>query len=73
MLFFCLFLCLHIVTHRPIARQRLGKQVPAGANARNNRTSFARQRISKCFLTIKAVFSEWSVQSGYKEVFSSIE
>jgi hypothetical protein len=41
---------------------------------RSNRTSIARQRISKhASLTIEAVFSAWSVQSGYKEVFSSIE
>jgi hypothetical protein len=37
-------------------------------------TSVARKRISKhASLTIEAVFSAWSVQSGYKEVFSSIE
>jgi hypothetical protein len=36
-----------IVTYRPIARQRPGKHTPAGANARNNRMSIARQRISK--------------------------
>jgi hypothetical protein len=30
-----------------IARQRLGKHIPVGANARNNKTSIARQRISK--------------------------
>jgi hypothetical protein len=35
------------VTYRLIARQRLGKHIPAGANARNDRTSIARQRISK--------------------------
>jgi hypothetical protein len=55
------FVC--IVTHRPIARQRLGKHIPAGAKARNNRTSTGRQRISKhASLTIEAVFSAWSVQ-----------
>jgi hypothetical protein len=27
----------YIVTYRPIAEQRLGKHIPAGANARNNR------------------------------------
>jgi hypothetical protein len=33
-----------------------------------------RQRISKhASLTIEAVFSAWSVQSGYEEVFSRIE
>jgi hypothetical protein len=43
--------------YRPIARQRLGKHVPAKANARNNRTFIARQRISKhASLTIEAVF-----------------
>jgi hypothetical protein len=46
------------VTHRPIARKRLGKHIPAGANARNNRIFIARQRISKhASLTINAVFS----------------
>jgi hypothetical protein len=38
---------INIVTYRPIARQRLGKRIPVGANARNNRTRIARQRISK--------------------------
>jgi hypothetical protein len=33
--------------YRPIAKRRLGKHTPAGANARNNMTSIARQRISK--------------------------
>jgi hypothetical protein len=37
----------HIVTYRTIARQRLGKHIPAEANARNNRTSTVSQRISK--------------------------
>jgi hypothetical protein len=37
----------YIVTYRPIARQLLGKPIPAEANARNNRTYIARQRISK--------------------------
>jgi hypothetical protein len=60
-----------IVTCIPIARQRLGKYIPAEANAINNRTSIARQRISKhAFLITEAVFSAWSVQSGYKEGFS---
>jgi hypothetical protein len=35
------------VTYRPVARQRLSKHTPAGANGRNNTTSTARQRISK--------------------------
>jgi hypothetical protein len=57
-----------------IARQRLGKHIAAGANALNGRTPFARQRISKhASLIIEALFSAWSVQSGYKEVFSSIK
>jgi hypothetical protein len=57
-----------------IARQRLGKRVPAGDNANNNRTSIATQRISKhASLTIEAVFSAWSVQSSYREVFSSVK
>jgi hypothetical protein len=34
----------------------------------------ARQRISKhSSLTIEAVFSAWFMQSGYKEVFSSMK
>jgi hypothetical protein len=37
----------YIVTYRTIARQRLGKHILAGANARNNRKSIARQRFSK--------------------------
>jgi hypothetical protein len=60
-----------IVTYRPIARQRLGKHIPAQAYARNNRTSTARQWISQhASLTIEAVFYAWSVQSGYKEEVS---
>jgi hypothetical protein len=56
----------------PIARQRLGKHIPAEANARNNRTSIARHRISKhASLTIEAMFSVWSVQIGCKEALSS--
>jgi flagellar biosynthesis/type III secretory pathway chaperone len=64
----------NIVTRLLIARQRVGKHIPAEANARNNRTSNARQRISKhASLTIEAVFSAWCLQSGYEEVFGSIE
>jgi hypothetical protein len=37
----------YIVTYRSMARQRLGKHILAEANVRNNRTSIARQRISK--------------------------
>jgi hypothetical protein len=59
------------VTCIPIARQQPGKHIPARAKAPKNRTSIARQRISKhAFLTIEEVFSAWSVQSGYKEVFA---
>jgi hypothetical protein len=58
----------------PIARQRLGKHIRTEANARNNRMSNARQRISKhVSLTRVATFSAWSVQSVYKEVFRNIE
>jgi hypothetical protein len=60
-----------IVTYRSIARQRLGKHIPAEANVRNNRTSIIRQWISKgASLTIEAVSSGWSMQSGYKEALS---
>jgi hypothetical protein len=56
------------------ARQWLGKHIPAEANVQNSRTSIARQRINRhSSLTIEAVFSAWSVQSGYKEVFHSLE
>jgi hypothetical protein len=45
------------MTYRPIARQQLGKHIHAGANARNNRTSIVRQRISEhASLTVEAVF-----------------
>jgi hypothetical protein len=44
----------YIVTYILIARQRLGKHIPAEAYASNNRTSIARQRISKqAFSTIE--------------------
>jgi hypothetical protein len=62
------------VTRMLIARQRLGKHIPAGANACSNMIFIARQRINKCpSLTIEAVFSAWSMQSGYKEVLNSIK
>jgi hypothetical protein len=62
------------VTYRSVARQRLCKHIPAGAKARNNRTSIGEQQISNhASLTIEALFSASSVQSGYKEVFGSIE
>jgi hypothetical protein len=63
-----------IMTCIPITRPRLGKHIPEQAHARNNRTSVARQWISKHSpLTTEAVFSALFVQSGYKEVFGSIE
>jgi hypothetical protein len=65
---------INIVTCIPIARQRLGKYIPAQANSCKNRTSIASQLVSKHnFLMIETVFSAWSVQSGYKEVFGNIE
>jgi hypothetical protein len=40
-----------------IATQRHGKHIPAGANSRDNRTSIARQRVSKhASLTIETAF-----------------
>jgi hypothetical protein len=60
------------VTCISIARQRLSKHIPAEANMRNNGTSITRKRISKhASLTTEAVLSAWSMQSGYKEVYSS--
>jgi hypothetical protein len=38
--------------YRPVARQRFDKQIPAGANARNNRTFIARRRINKQAISI---------------------
>jgi hypothetical protein len=65
---------IYIMTCIPIARQRLGKHIPAQSNSLNNRTSIARQNISKHMsLTIEAVFSVASLQIGYKEVFGSTE
>jgi hypothetical protein len=61
------------VTCTPIARQRLGKHIPVRANARKNGTSIASQRISKHTSLTREVFPVGSVQSGYKEVFGSIE
>jgi hypothetical protein len=64
------FLGFRIVSCIPIARQRLDKHILAEANACNNKTSFARHWISKhASLTTEAIFSAWSLQSGYKEVF----
>jgi hypothetical protein len=34
-----IYTSIYTVTYRPIARQRHSKHIPAGANARNNRTS----------------------------------
>jgi hypothetical protein len=59
------------VTCIPIARQQLGKHIPAGTNARDSRTSIARQRRSKhASSTIEAMFSVWSVPRGYKRTQS---
>jgi hypothetical protein len=67
-----MFCTWHIVICIPTARQRLGKHTPAAENARDNKTSIARQLISKhSSLTTEAVFSASSVQSGYKEVQNS--
>jgi hypothetical protein len=64
----------HGVMYRPTAMQRLGKNIPAGANTRNNRIYIARQRVSEhASLTIQAAFSAWSVQNGYKKAFESTE
>jgi hypothetical protein len=61
------------MTCMPIARQRLSKHITAQANASKNRTSIARQQISKhSSLTRDAVFSVGFVQNGYKRVFGSI-
>jgi hypothetical protein len=63
--------CFNIMSCIPIARQRIGKYFPEEANAHKNRTSTARQQINKYdSLTVEAVFSAWSDQSGYKEGFS---
>jgi hypothetical protein len=62
---------LNTVTYTAIARQRLGKHIPAQANARNYRISIAKQRISKqASLTVEAMFSAWFVRNGYEEEFS---
>jgi hypothetical protein len=51
------------VTCMPINRQQLGKHI-----------SSVRQRSCKlAYLKKEALLSAWSVQSGYKEVFDSIE
>jgi hypothetical protein len=62
------------MTFIPIARQRLGKHIPAQAYVRNSRTSIARQMTNRhSSLTVEVVFSAWSVQSGYKEMFGRID
>jgi hypothetical protein len=56
-----------VVTYRPIARQRLGKHIPAQAYAHDNRTYIARQRRGiHVSSTIQTVFSVGSVPKGYK-------
>jgi hypothetical protein len=45
-----------IVTYRPIAKQRIGKHIPAEAYALNNRTSIPTQRITKQSSTIERMF-----------------
>jgi hypothetical protein len=63
---------IRIVTCVPIARHRLGKHIPARANARKNRLSIARQPKSKqSSLTTVAVFSVRLVQNGYKKVLGN--
>jgi hypothetical protein len=51
-----------------------GKYIHMQANMLNNRMSIARQRHGKhASLTTEALVSVWSVQCGYKEVFSRTE
>jgi hypothetical protein len=58
---------IYVLTYIPIARQLLGKNISAGANARYNRIYIARQRIYKhASLTVEAVFSAWFMKSDYK-------
>jgi hypothetical protein len=58
----------HNVKYRPITRQRLGNHIPAGACARNNRTSIVRRRISKhASLITEAAFSACSVPRDDKK------
>jgi hypothetical protein len=42
--------------------------IPAEADARNSRTSIARQQISKHNSLKTEAFTVWSVRYGYKEV-----
>jgi hypothetical protein len=61
-----------IVPYITTARQRLGKHIQAEENPRDNRMSIARQRISKhTSRTTGVVLSAWSVQNGYKLLFSN--
>jgi hypothetical protein len=58
----------YVVCAMSISKERVAKYISAEANARNNRTSIARQRHGKQGLsTIQTVFL-WSMQSGYKGV-----
>jgi hypothetical protein len=70
----CTPVYIYIVKCIPIARQRLSKHIPTRAKARDSRTSIARQRCGKhASSTIEAMFSVGYVESGYKEVFGSVE
>jgi hypothetical protein len=63
--------CVHNMTCIAIARQRLGKHVSAGVNARKSRTSIARKRRGKhASSTTQAVFSAWSVPRCYERTLS---
>jgi hypothetical protein len=55
-----------IIPYRSIVRQRLGKHIPEGANARKNRTSIARQRVINTPKTIRAI--EEGVFHGFRPV-----
>jgi hypothetical protein len=57
----------YIVTCTPIARQRVGKHVPAEENARNSMTSIAKQWSCRHAFLTRTVFSVWSVQRSYLE------
>jgi hypothetical protein len=62
----------YVVRAMPITRQRVAKHIPAEANARNNKTSIARQRRGKQSLsTIQAVFSVGSVLCSAQLVVQS--
>jgi hypothetical protein len=57
-----------------VARQRHGEDSPAQAYANNSRIATARQRSCKhASLTIWTVFSAWSVQRRYTELFGCTE